>query len=118
MQEYCTRGTRRDATKALLKLLSNHLSLRKRRKEKQQRRRAKQLNSNQSKQSRENRFIIKANKMAYRHRYLPHDPRLETGDSNAGTTKEIKPEQSSFKVPEHMINGKVFYIIPYLTIKP
>ena len=37
MQEYCTRGTRKDATKALLKLLSNHLSLKNRREERDDR---------------------------------------------------------------------------------
>ena len=110
MQEYCARGTRRDETKALLKLLSNHLSWRKRRKEKQQKRRAKQLNSKSPKQASSSRLHIRPDKMPHRQRYLPHDPRLEIIDSIDGNTKENDLDHGNFKEPTLMTNGKVFYI--------
>ena len=92
IQEYCTRGTRRDATKALLKVLSNHLSLSNRRKERKNKRRAKQLKSNSSKkQLKDNQIQAKTSKMIQGQRYLPHDPTLETQSSrNESTANSLK----------------------------
>ena len=107
MQEYCTRGTRKDATKALLKLLSNHLSLKKRREEKKKRRNAKLLRSNKSKELKENKFNMKNTKNSHDQRYLPHDPRLETEDSNLGNTKKAESSTMDSKLREYNGDRKV-----------
>ena len=100
MQEYCTRGTRRDATKALLKVLSNHLSLSSRRKERKNKRRAKQLKSNSSKkQLKDNKIQSKTSKLVQGQRYLPHDPSLDNQSSRNESTG------SSLKTVEAFVNS-------------
>ena len=104
IQEYCTRGTRRDETRALLKVLSNHLSLAKRRKEKRNIRRAKQLSSNSSKnQLKEKQVQTKTSKITQSQRYLPHDPKLEKEAST--NEKGIEKAENTFKVPESVVDG-------------
>ena len=107
MQEYCNRGTRKDATKALLKLISNHLSLKKRREEKKKRRKAKQLQSNKCKELKENKNIMKHTKNSHGQRYLPHDPRLETEDLTSGNTKKTDSSTMDSKQPEDSVDRKV-----------
>ena len=104
IQEYYTRGTRRDETRALLKVLSNHLSLAKRRKEKRNKRRAKQLSSNSSKnQLKEKQVQTKTSKITQSQRYLPHDPKLEKEAST--NEKGIEKAENTFKVPESVVDG-------------
>ena len=110
MQEYCTKGTRRDATKALLKVLSNYLSLSNRRNEKKNKRRAKQLSSNLSKkQLKERQVQSKTGKISQGQRYLPHEPNVENGVPKTGKAEE--PEDSTFKVPEPVSNAKVLKLL-------
>ena len=108
MQEYCTRVTRRDATKALLKVLANYLSLSNRRNEKKNKRRAKQLSSNLSKkQLKERQVQTKTGKISQGQRYLPHEPNLENGVSKIGKANE--PGDNTFKIPEPVSNAKVLF---------
>lgn len=110
MQEYCTKVTRRDATKALLKVLSNHLSLSNRRNEKKNKRRAKQLASNSSKkQLKEQKAQNKTVKLARGQRYLPHEPSLEIKAS-----KHVKVNDSvdhAFKTPDSVTDQQVLKVI-------
>ena len=110
MQEYCTRGTRRDATKAILKFLSNHLSIRKRRKEKQRKRNAKQISTNPHKNSKRNQTQMTYNKIASGQRYLPHDPHIEREDLNVDATSDIEAATTTKKVAENIVDGKVNYL--------
>ena len=110
MQEYCTKGTRRDATKALLKVLSNHLSLSNRRNEKKNKRRAKQLASNLSKkQLKEQKAQTKTAKLSRGQRYLPHEPNLEMNDLENGKVKDSV--DYSFKTPDSATDQQVLNIV-------
>ena len=110
MQEYCTKGTRRDATKALLKVLSNHLSLSNRRNEKKNKRRAKQLASNFSKkQIKEQKAQTKAVKLSRGQRYLPHEPNQEINDLEHGKVKDSV--DYSFKNPDPLTDQQVLNIV-------
>ena len=107
MKEYCTRGTRKDATKALLKLLSNHFSLKKRREEKKKRRKAKLIRSNKCKEVKENKISMKNTKNSHDQRYLPHDARLERKDSNSGNIKKKESSTMDSELPEDNVDRKV-----------
>ena len=109
MQEYCNRGTKRDATKAMLKLLANNLSLSKRRKERQNKRRAKQALSSKSSsnQLNGNQRQNKCSKVSFPQRYLPHNPQYEIGDTHSKNTNNGKEEMETFKKPENAPNKKV-----------
>ena len=110
MQEYCTKGTRRDATKALLKVLSNHLSLSNRRNEKKNKRRAKQLASNLSKkQLKEQKAQTKTVKLSRGQRYLPHEPNLEMNDLENEKVKN--PVDYSSKTPDSASDQQVLNIV-------
>ena len=107
MQEYCTRGTRKDATKALFKVLTNQISIKKRRQDKQNRRRAKKLYAKPPEALKEVQPKMDTHKFARNQRYLIHDPSLERTNLRSEKSNLGKDELDDFKKPCTGANGKV-----------
>ena len=110
MQEYCTRGTRKDATKALFKVLTNQISIKKRRQDKRNRRRAKQLYAKPPEAVKELQPKMETNKLARQQRYLLHDPNLERTNLQSEKSSLGKDEIDNFKKPYTAANGKVLFM--------